>query len=629
MARWTFALPLAVVLALAACHAPVSEETATDEAPVVSLGGIHGDGLPPRTLVLTYDDGPDEHTLEVARYLASQSIHATFFQNGRRYQNTVTRACDDGHEQAVVASPALYPESLVDEIVALGHRVGNHSEDHCELTHQSTSAGVVFELAATQALLDRHVTSGPALFRPPYGLWDSRTTNAAHGEPSLDKLVGPVFWDVDGGDWDCWANAMSIDACGQRYLDAVHARPQQNGIVLMHDRPEFNVGYAGPLLLTRWLVERLVAEGFQFASIDDVPGVIAKPPPPSWFGAVSLRSTGTDFSDQRGFDAANSYHESLRFGDVDGDGVADACAREATGIVCARGTATGFAAATSWLATDFTNAAGWLPDRYGTTLQLADIDGDGKADLCGRGGAGIMCASASSSGRAFDSPFIRTRAGDFGDADGFSTSPSTYGSIRFADVNGDGFADVCGRAPAGVTCALNRKDGTFARRTAWLSTEFTDALGWAPSHYGATLQLGDVNGDHRADVCGRGAAGVRCAVANSAGDGFVAPAMWLADFTDAAGWSALPYASSLRLGDVDGDGRADICARGPGGLRCARSNGSGFDAAAWALTSDFRDDLGWAAPAYATTIRFVDANSDGKADVCGRGGAGILCALAR
>ncbi len=40
---------------------------------------------------------------------------------------------------------------------------------------------------------------------------------------------------------------------------------------------------------------------------------------------------------------------------------------------------------------DFTDALGWLPDKHGTTLMLGDVDGDGRADVCGRGGATLLC----------------------------------------------------------------------------------------------------------------------------------------------------------------------------------------------------------------------------------------------
>jgi hypothetical protein len=42
----------------------------------------------------------------------------------------------------------------------------------------------------------------------------------------------------------------------------------------------------------------------------------------------------------------------------------------------------------------FTNAQGWLPDAYGTSLRIADLDHDGHADVCGRSSAGLVCATA-------------------------------------------------------------------------------------------------------------------------------------------------------------------------------------------------------------------------------------------
>ena len=43
--------------------------------------------------------------------------------------------------------------------------------------------------------------------------------------------------------------------------------------------------------------------------------------------------------------------------------------------------------------------------------------------------------------------------------------------------------------------------------------------------------------------------------------------LWQPGMSDAAGWSA--YAGSIQLVDVNGDGRADLCGRGPDGLVCS------------------------------------------------------------
>src|SRR3954469_20411889 len=117
-------LPALLVIA-AGCSStadfPEPERTSALEAPVLGKTAIKGDALPTKTVVFTYDDGPDEHTLELAQYLKDNDIRATFFINGRRICKTMdptgkclvpmdTRACDDGMSQDPVAAPKYYPE---------------------------------------------------------------------------------------------------------------------------------------------------------------------------------------------------------------------------------------------------------------------------------------------------------------------------------------------------------------------------------------------------------------------------------------------------------------------------------------------------------------------------------------
>jgi peptidoglycan/xylan/chitin deacetylase (PgdA/CDA1 family) len=245
---------------------------------------INGNALPPKTIILTYDDGPDEHTLELASFLNASGIHATFFINGRRMCKQMdesggcvaprdTHPCADGQSQAFVEHPKFYPESLLDELIDLGHHIGNHSEDHCHLTAERSAANLRFEIESTQDLVDDHVGDGLFLFRAPYGAWDAATNTLAHTSDRLDEVIGPVVWDVDGADYDCWNRHFSVEQCGARYLQRLGERPKRNGIFLMHDRPEYNVGFEGPLLLTQWLVARLREAGYHFADIDIVPDI--------------------------------------------------------------------------------------------------------------------------------------------------------------------------------------------------------------------------------------------------------------------------------------------------------------------------------------------------------------------
>jgi MYXO-CTERM domain-containing protein len=93
--------------------------------------------------------------------------------------------------------------------------------------------------------------------------------------------------------------------------------------------------------------------------------------------------------------------------------------------------------------------------------------------------------------------------------------------------------------------------------------------------------------------------------------------------SDAEGWSAPSRYRSIRLADVDGDARADLCARHADGLRCSLSTGAGFDrtwiAPAWADA-----ESGLAAEAGGTTVRIAGGRLAGPRDGMIRGG--LSCA---
>jgi hypothetical protein len=265
----------------------------------------------------------------------------------------------------------------------------------------------------------------------------------------------------------------------------------------------------------------------------------------------------------------------------------------------------------------FSDANGYNVPQYGTTMMFADINGDGKADVCGRGWQGIWCEL--STGAGFAGPFLAQT--DFSDGNGWNQLVY-YGSLRLADVDGDGRPDICGRGIAGVYCALNKGNGTFAPVKLWESF-FGDATGWNLPEYGTTMMLADINGDGKADVCGRGWQGIWCEL--STGAGFGAPFLAQTDFSDGNGWNQLVYYGSLRLADVDGDGRPDICGRGIAGVYCALNKGNGTFGFASPWDGFFSDATGWNLPEYGTTMMLADIDGDGKADVCGRGWQGIWC----
>jgi SAM-dependent methyltransferase len=83
-----------------------------------------------------------------------------------------------------------------------------------------------------------------------------------------------------------------------------------------------------------------------------------------------------------------------------------------------------------------------------------------------------------------------------------------------------------------------------------------------------------VDGDGKMDACLRTPTGVRCAY----GDVLSAEAH-LPGLSDAAGWDAPTSYSTLRARGLDGDGRADLCARASTGVVCWRSVNAPLDVA--------------------------------------------------
>lgn len=270
------AVALSALVTLVHCKTKTTADEKTCEgAAALTANVFKGASLPPKTLALTFDDGPGLRTAELSLYLKEQGIEAGFFVSGLNIDAN--------------AAPVLQG------LVADGHLVANHTESHISLTGVTDKKGrpsaetVVSELELVDAKLAPYMPAGRFLFRPPYGDFDAEALAALAPTP-MNKYVGPISWDIGdrmdaangrASDWDCWqdgsdATRLTVEQCGDLYIQEI--KRASRGIVLLHD-PYFNdldPDLRGTVDMIKYMVPILKAEGFKFARVDKVPDIDSK-----------------------------------------------------------------------------------------------------------------------------------------------------------------------------------------------------------------------------------------------------------------------------------------------------------------------------------------------------------------
>lgn len=202
---------------------------------------IWGYKMAPKTVALTFDDGPHaQYTEEIVAILKQYNVPATFFQVGRNLGTL------DAKGKPKLANAAAISRRLV----ADGYALANHSFSHAQLTKTNGEA-LKAEIINTDALLQAVDAKRSPLFRFPYG---------ARSPEGLQVLAAAqlrsVMWNIDSMDW--------ADPVPSSIADRVlrNIDKEGRGIVLFHDIHERTVK-ALPLVL-----DRLVAEGYRFAKWD-------------------------------------------------------------------------------------------------------------------------------------------------------------------------------------------------------------------------------------------------------------------------------------------------------------------------------------------------------------------------
>lgn len=180
-------------------------------------------------IALTFDAAwGNEDTAEILRILKEQEVQVTFFMTG-------------GWVEA-------YPED-VKAILADGHDLGNHSENHknmSQLSNQEKKEEIMKVHNRVKELTGYEMF----LFRPPYGDYDNAVIKTA-------KACGyySIQWDVDSLDWkDYGVDSIIQTVCTNAHLG-------NGSIILCHNGAKFTAEALEAMICN------LKEQGYQFVPV--------------------------------------------------------------------------------------------------------------------------------------------------------------------------------------------------------------------------------------------------------------------------------------------------------------------------------------------------------------------------
>ncbi|SMH28420.1 beta strand repeat-containing protein [Azospirillum agricola] len=307
--------------------------------------------------------------------------------------------------------------------------------------------------------------------------------------------------------------------------------------------------------------------------------------------------------------------------DVNGDGRADLIGFGNNAVYVAYGQADGtFANNHIAITNNFGAGNSWTnQDVFPRTV--ADVNGDGRADIIGFAYSSVQVALSRADGTF--APAMTALPGAYVYGSGFTSDNLSPRSV--ADVNGDGRADLIGFGNNAVYVAYGQADGTFANNHIAITNNFGVGNGWTNQDV-FPRTVADVNGDGRADIIGFAYSSIQ--VALSQADGTFAPAMTALSgaYVYSSGFTSDDFGPRA-VADINGDGRADIIGFGNNAVYVTYGQADGtFTNNQIVLTNSFGAGNGWTSQnAYPRTI--ADVNGDGQADIIGFAYSAVQVAL--
>jgi len=183
-----------------------------------------------KKIALSFDAAwGNEDTSKILEILKKHNVKVTFFMTGGWVEN--------------------YPDD-VKAILAHGHDLGNHSENHKHMTQLSENEKTE-ELMKVHNKVKELTGYDMFLFRPPYGDYDNGVVKTAR-----DCGYYTVQWDVDSLDWK--------DLSAKEILSRVCKRAQSGSIILMHNNG-LHTAKAVPMI-----IRALKDKGLKFVPIGEL-----------------------------------------------------------------------------------------------------------------------------------------------------------------------------------------------------------------------------------------------------------------------------------------------------------------------------------------------------------------------
>ncbi|CAL9495674.1 bifunctional polysaccharide deacetylase/glycosyltransferase family 2 protein [Streptomyces sp. enrichment culture] len=237
-------------------------EDVLDGGPILSFPGGQATtvSVPDKTIVLTFDDGPDPTwTPQVLEILEKYDVPGTFF---------------------LVGSMVARHPGIVRDMVEQGNEVGVHTFTHVDLSYQSQSR-VDREIEQTQLALAGAAGITTTLFRAPYSSETDAIDN--YSWPVYESLgedgYTSVFIDTDSDDWKRpgvskiveWATPEDGEGASVLFHDAGGERSQT-----IEALPKY--------------IEKMKAKGYTFTTVS---GVMADQQPTRGPAAAASDATGS------------------------------------------------------------------------------------------------------------------------------------------------------------------------------------------------------------------------------------------------------------------------------------------------------------------------------------------------